>query len=402
DDEGAYFGYDKTSFGILHRRFGSIEIRTIEITSAADAGGGDFVITMDGTAVTVTVGASATISEVTAAIVAKTDDFANAGRGWLVHTDDNVNVEFISFVSENATGTFSFVDTDSGVTAGVFQQDTTEVEGSAPTETWVAQADWNADPLDGSGPSGLNFSTSNTEFSPSNLNIYQVTFQYLGAGPIKYYIENPSNGRLILVHTVVSAGVTENAVFRDPSLRLSVIIKTDTGYTGGALTVKTASMGGFVQGKQTDIGVNNSASGSKTTTTTTPINILTIHNEVDFLGKENKVNVIPSFMTVSALGGNKSVLIEIVEEPTEVGGTVALTKVDSANSPMEFDVAGTTIVGGTVIFPVIIESGQSKEIDLTRFGFVLRPGARWVITARLITTGTNAAVSVGVTWLERF
>ena len=40
DDEGLYFGYNGTSFGVMRRAYGSLEIRTLTITGAADAGGG--------------------------------------------------------------------------------------------------------------------------------------------------------------------------------------------------------------------------------------------------------------------------------------------------------------------------------------------------------------------------
>ena len=135
DDEGLFFGYNGADFGVCRRAYGSLEIKSLVITQGADGTGGTFTITLDDTAVVVTVLANDTIAEVCAAIVAAQATFFNAGRGWEVHTDDNVGVEFISLVAEAAGGTFSFSDTGtSGVTAtGGFVQ---EVTGVAPTETW--------------------------------------------------------------------------------------------------------------------------------------------------------------------------------------------------------------------------------------------------------------------------
>ena len=192
DDEGLYFGYNGTSFGVMRRAYGSLEIKSLEITAGADGTGGTFTITMDGTAVTITVLANDTIAEVCAAIVAAQADFFNAGRGWEVHTDDNVSVEFISLVAENASGSFSFADVDSGVTAtGGFVED---VAGVAPTETWVAQADWNGDKMDGTGVSGMTL-------DPTKGNVYKIQFQYLGYGAQEFFIEDQLTGYLQLVHT---------------------------------------------------------------------------------------------------------------------------------------------------------------------------------------------------------
>jgi hypothetical protein len=126
DDEGFFFGYNGTDFGVLRRSGGSLEIKSLEITAGA-TNSGNITITIDDTAVVVAVTAADTIAEVVEKIVAAADDFGNAGRGWEVHTDDNVSIEFISLVAENATGTFSFTDTGSTlVTANSF---TTEVTG---------------------------------------------------------------------------------------------------------------------------------------------------------------------------------------------------------------------------------------------------------------------------------
>ncbi|GAG74670.1 unnamed protein product, partial [marine sediment metagenome] len=293
----------------------TLEIRTLEITGAADAGGGDFVITIDSSAVTVTVAASDTIAEVTAAIVAKAADFLNAGRGWEVHTDDNISVEFISLVSENAQGTFSFVDTDSGVTAGTFEQATTTVEGATPTNAWTAQTSWNLNTM--------------PAIDPTKLNVFKIQYQYLGAGAITYAIEDSDSGKLIDVHRIAYANTVTTASLRNPTLHMTMIAKTESGYSGGALSMKTASLAGFIEGDETLKGVRFSATGTKTTTGTTPVNVLTVHSELDFQGSFNKISAYPDFLTIAS-EQTKTVTILICVNPTRVDGAVALTAVDAA------------------------------------------------------------------------
>lgn len=392
DDEGFFFGFNGTAFSILHRHHGQYEIRKLTITAGADAGGGDFVITLDGTAVTISVEANDTISEVVAATVAAASDFAAAGRGWQVHTDDNISVEFISCVAEAAAGTFSFSDTDSGVTAGTFQQSTTEVLGVAPTEVWTAQTLWNRDTFDGTSSSGVTL-------DPTKLNVYQVQYQFLGAGSIEFFIENPETGHFILVHVIEYANTVTTSSLRNPTLHLSLIAKTEASYSGGALVMKTGSLAGFIEGLEAVLGIRHAVSNAKSTTGTTPVNVLTIHSQIDFQGSNNKIEVYPDYLTIAS-ETVKTVTFEIIRNPTQIDGTVVMTDIDSATSVMQKDVAGTTIVGGTELLILTLGTTESKVVDLKPLNLKLRPGDRWVFTAT-VASGSDAPVTVGITWLER-
>ena len=392
DDEGLFFGYNGTAFGILHRKHGSLEVRELSITGAADAGGGDFTVTMDGTPVTITVGASATIPDVTTAIKVAEGDFANAGRGWETRNHDNQKVQFVSLVAENATGTFSFADVDSGVTAGTFTQATTAVAGLAPTETWTAQANWNVDPLDGTGPSGM-------IIDPTQLNVFRIQFQYLGGGDIFFYVEDKDSGKFQLVHRMEHAGDDTTPTFTNPTFHMTCIAKTESGYSGGALTIKTASMGGFIEGMETEGGVRHATSNAKSTTGTTPVNILTIHNEEIYNGAWNKIAAFPDRLAISSEAG-KTVTVVICANPDTVGGTASYTDISTTTSVMAVDTAGTTVSGGTTLLPFTVQGAASLDIDLKPLNLNLRPGDRWVMTAEL-SSGADADVKVGITWLER-
>lgn len=392
NDEGLFFGYDGATFGLLHRRHGIMEVRLLTITGGADAGGGDFVITLDGDAVTVTTSANDTIAEVVTAIIAEADNFANAGRGWSVHTSDNSTLVFISFIAENASGAFSFVDTDSGVTAEAFNQATTSVLGVAPIEDWIPQTEWNVDKMDKFGPSGM-------KLIQANLNVYHIAFQYLGAGEINFGIENPETGRIGIVHRIKYANSTTSALFTNPTLGVAVIVRTETGYLGGTLSVKTSSLAGFIQGKETITGVRRSADGVKSTTGSTRVNVLTIYNDIIASGNRNRIHVYPDFVTIAS-EATKIVTIRIIVEPIQIDGPVLLTKIDSNSSVMSFDVGGTTIVGGRELIAFTITGTLGKEFDLTNLNLSIRPGERWVFVADL-SSGADALVAVGVSWLER-
>ena len=388
DDEGLYFGYNGTSFGVMRRSFGSLEIKSITITGAADAGGGTFTITLDGTPVTITCAGSETIAEVCALIVAEADAFGNAGRGWEVHTDDNISVEFISLVAENASGSFAFADVDSSVTAGAFSE---LVAGVAPTETWVAQTAWNVDKMDGSGPSGMTL-------DPTKGNVYKIQFQYLGYGAQEFSIEDQATGKFQKVHTFHYANQNTVPWCLDPTFHLNLIAKTESGYSGGALTMKTASMAGFIQGVESPDGVRRSALGT-VTSTTAEIVFLIIHNELDFNSRKNKITVYPDFLNFGN-EGTKELTIRLKKNPTSILGAGSLTDVQAGVSVMQYGTTGTTVTGGATLLTFVLQGGESKEVDLAKLRLKLRPGERFVFTQQG-TTGGLGENNIGISWAER-
>ena len=386
DDEGYFFGYNGVDFGILRRSSGSLEIKSLTITGGADGDGGDFTITLDGDAVTITVSASDTVAEVVAAIVAASDDFLHAGRGWEVHTEDNVSVEFVSLIAESAAGSFSFADVDSGVTAGAFS---TPVTGVAPTDNWVLQADWNVDVMDGSGKSGMTL-------DPTKGNIYRIQYQYLGYGSLCFCVEDADTGDIAPVHNLQYANRNIVPTLQDPTLHATLIAKTETGYSGGALTMKSSSLSGFTQGKVSREGIRRSISQEKSMTTTEQV-IMILHNELDFNGKHNKITVWPDFMSFGS-ESSKTTTLRLYKNPTVITGGAALTPIESGVSVMQTSQTGSTISGGARLLTMIFNGGGDR--NLAQFAAKIRPGERYVITGQL-SSGAASLVDVSMTWVER-
>lgn len=393
DDEMLAFGFNETEFSILHRKLGELEVRDLTITAGGDAGGGTFTLTLDGTPITITVpSGSATIADICALIILEVDDLGNAGRGWAAHTDDSITVTFTSFVAENATGTFSFTDVDSGVTTGTFNQATTDLEGSAPTENIIAQANWNIDKMDGTGPSGMTL-------DPTKLNVFDIQFQYLGAGNIFLSIEDVSTGRFQLVHIMLHAGTGTTPTFRNPTFRLSLIGKTDAGFSGAAQTIKSSSLAGFIEGKEAHFGVRHNASATITTNGTTEVVSLVLHNEETRNGTRNKVEVFPDHLTLIN-ESTRSIHVDIYENPTHINSGVALTAVNSTSVLL----AGTGVgirTSGKLFLTVSLTASQSKDLNIEHLGLKMHPKDTWAFVVTKSSGGVDGTVTVGASWLER-
>jgi len=92
-------------------------------------------------------------------------------------------------------GTYSFTSTGAGTLAtGTFSVKQT---GVAQTENWTYQENFNVDTLganvSGPNPSGM---TLNSQY----LNVFQINFRWLGAGEIRYAIEDSVTGNMVFFH----------------------------------------------------------------------------------------------------------------------------------------------------------------------------------------------------------
>jgi hypothetical protein len=245
--------------------------------------------------------------------------------------------------------------------------------------------------MDGTGISGHTLDTT-------KLNVFKINFQYLGAGNIHFYIEDPDTGEFQEVHMVKYAGTAQIPSLIDPTMHMTIIAKTESGYSGSALEMRTASMAGFIEGKESGHGIRNAASTEKTMSTTQQV-LFIIHNEVSFNSLKNKVTVYPDFITLST-EATKPVEVKIIANPTRIDGGAALTNVDSASSVMQYGNTGTTISGGETLAVFEVEAGSPVEMDFKAFETRLRPGERWVLTGQ-ISSGSNALCKAGISWQER-
>ena len=390
NEDALGFGYVGTEFGAFHRQNGATETRTLTFTTGAVTAGGTITITLDGDATEVEIVNGDSIQSVARAVGAVT--FA----GWNTQVI-GPDVVFISHTADVRAGAFTLVDTDTtGVeaTGGLVQT----ITGVAPTDTLIAQADWNLDNLDGDGDSA---NPSGMELDITKGNVYEVQFQWLGFGAIIYAVENPANGRFIEVHEIMFANTNTAPSLQNPSLPLS--IEVDNNGTTTDIIIKSSSMGAFTEGKVVDsLGLNNSAIGTASGDLTTETCFLAIKSKPVFQSQPNRVNFKPLLLTFSANGSGaaKFTTLRVVINPV-LGGPVTFTDVQTATSIMSFSTNGTTVTGGGVIGSFEFGSDVSSfQVDLAAISTEQAPGTLACITAE--TDGGTTDVDAAVIWRELF
>lgn len=267
-EQALQIGFNGTQFGILRQNEGKAHIHEFEITSGAD-GTETTTITLDGASYTANVTAG-TPEENAVEIASST--FA----GWLVEQEGAV----IRFLSESI-----------GVKAGVFSissatltgTETTLQVGAPNVETWVYQNDFNIDKLDGTGPSGVNLDLT-------KLNVWQINFRWLGAGEMRFAVEDPDNGDMIFFHHIHYSNRETTVHLDNPSLKVGYVVADLNGSGGSEVSVSGASMLGAIEGKIVPTTYPVAARGYRSggmNTINTIYHLLTVKNPIVH---NNKIN----------------------------------------------------------------------------------------------------------------
>lgn len=372
--EGFFFGYNGTAFGVLRRKGGAPEIRTLTVSTKSTTAE-NITITLDGDAHTTVAVTDATAGDTTTtANDIAAADYSDIGYGWTA-TAVGSKVVFTSWQSGSKTGTYSLSSATTAV--GSFAQ---TLAGADHTDTWVAQASWNgADIFDGNGLSGVTL-------DPTKGNVYQIKFQYLGYGLISFHIEDPDDGEMHLVHAIEYANANTSPSIENPSLPLSV--QSVNSSNTSSLVVKTASMAAFIEGKDALIGPRKGIQGDVTlgaTTTETPFLTLRVKEVFNSVFVRSKIKLL--FVSCSA-DHTKPVAVKFYVNATL---TAASFSDVSSESIAEYDTSATAFTGGTYLFSVLLGKDGQEVIDLTDHmeEGVINPGDS--LTATIAPKSGNSA-----------
>ena len=252
----------------------------------------------------------------------------------------------------------------------------------------TVQADWNQDPMDGTGPSGVVLDTSKG-------NVFQIRYQWLGYGTIAYYIENPATGILEVVHREAYANLNTVPSTDNPTFPMCVMSENTTNDTD--IIIKTASMGVYTEGDPEVVGHPRAAVENSKAGITTETNILTIKNKPTYQSVTNQVRINADLLTMVS-DGTKNVTVKVYLDTT-LGGTPSYTDISTNTSVVSYDTAGTTITGGTLLGVFHLAKNAQSVVDLSNFHFVMHPGQILTFAAE---SSASTEVDIAIAWQERF
>lgn len=207
------------------------------------------------------------------------------------------------------------------------------------SNTRVAQADWNQDPLDGTGPSGITLDASKAQ-------ILYMDVEWLGLGTVRtgFIID----GAFVPAHNFNHANLVTTTYITTASLPLRYEM-TNVGATSGASTLKQVcstviSEGGYqLSGQQQSIGT--AVNAPKTLTTAG-----TFYPLVSLRLKTTRLDAIVILSAISILGvtNNATYKWEVVAGGTTTGGTWVSA---GTNSGVEYNITGASFssTGGRIL-----------------------------------------------------
>ena len=207
------------------------------------------------------------------------------------------------------------------------------------TNNRVAQANWNQDPLDGTGPSGLTLDSSKAQ-------ILYMDVEWLGLGTVRtgFII----NGAFVPAHNFDHANLVTTTYITTASLPLRYEM-TNLAATTGASTLKQVCSTVISEGGYELRGAQLSA-GTPITTPKTLTTAGTVYPVVSFRLKSTRLDGIAILTAISILGvtNNANYQWSVVVNGTTTGGTWVSA---GTNSSVEYNITGTSFssTGGRIL-----------------------------------------------------
>lgn len=227
----------------------------------------------------------------------------------------------------------------------------------AVVNTPVAQASWNVDPMDGSGPSGITLDLTKAQ-------ILFMDLEWLGVGTVR--IGFVINGNFYVCHKFHHANIITSTYITTASLPLRYEI-TNTGATSGASTLKqicstVLSEGGYqLNGLQQAIGIP----------VTTPRNLAVAGTFYPIVSLRLKTSpnrldgiiICTAISVIATSAGNYN--WQVVASGTTTGGTWTSA---GASSSAEYNITGSSFTGGRILASGFfsVSNQGSTQVDILK------------------------------------
>lgn len=390
-EDGYSFGYSGSTadnasrkIGILHRRNGKAEIRQLTITTAP-TGTQTATITLDGTPYTVTLTNSTSTAYTAAQIGALLNANTVLRNTWDIEACGGT-VSFVYYSPGSRNGTYSFSSTGAGTIAvGAFSQ---IQAGASPVDNWTYVDSWN-----GTVP----------DFDPTKLNVFGMDMRWLGAGRVRFFMEDPATGKMVLVHTQQYASTQLTPHILKPSLR--VVYRSGT--TSNAITasknvvVRGASIFAAVQGERIQTGGSQAYFSAQTGNKAqdTVHHLLSIQNPYVRNSSVNKSTLVIQDLTISTQGSDPSI-IYVIKNAVGTSDYLVFNPLPGA-SAYNFAQYSVSTVSENLSLDILnniqtLGQNGNQKFDLAAYNLALAPGD-WV-SVFLSSTSTITRTAVGITW----
>lgn len=270
-----------------------------------------------------------------------------------------IAVRLIADVTGTQVATWGYFDDRNGAyfgqdSGGLFV--TTLRDGTEIGKTY--QANWNADPLNGTGPSGLTLNTTNG-------NIYRIVYSWYGYGTIEWQVVQGDANNVQIVIVVNRYRPVAQTSMTDPNLPIRARIQNGAT-TATSYSLFVASRQYSIQGKyEPERRITSQYNLNLTLTTSAFVPVVSFRRDPTFpiATRSNSASVkIEGFDMVCSV----DLLYEIRFNPTLATASWQ-TPSDSTNTEtaVQSDIAAIAMSGGIPIFAGIAGGGNKQSSFLS-------------------------------------
>ena len=268
------------------------------------------------------------------------------------------------------------------------------VTGS-PTESIVPQAAWNADTMDGNGPSGITLDISKAQ-------ILFMDIEWLGEGTVR--LGFVIDGNFIVCHRFNHANLITSTYITTGSLPLRYEISA--GVAGIVATLKQVCSTVISEGGYELRGLQQAA-GTPITSPKALATAGTLYPMVSIRLKSTRLDGIVVATAISIIGNTSANYNwQVLAAGTTTGGSWVSA---GANSSVEYNLTGTSFAGGRIIASgyFTATSSTSVSVDILRAALLATQLERNGLTGTtyefslILTAGTNTETAfASMDWEE--
>lgn len=227
---------------------------------------------------------------------------------------------------------------------------------------------------------------------------YQIQYQWLGFGMIRWYYEDKGSGEFVLMHSEQYANSNSVPSIYNPSLPLMAEVKNTGNTTSLELLTASAMAGREGSGIKTNhpLRFERTAVVTRSSVTTESV-LLVISNSTTYQGQNNRIQIQLDALAV-AVEGTKPVSIRGVLNCT-AGSALSFSAFNATTSPAYTSTTIAAISGGSNMFGWNLAKSDSMVADMSQYSAFLQPGDRLCIVAK---SDNASQVELSATWGEDY
>lgn len=203
----------------------------------------------------------------------------------------------------------------------------------------VAQADWNCDPMDGTGESKIDLDFTKTQ-------ILVIDLQFLGVGRVRVGFD--VDGKIVYAQEFRNANNLSTVYMSSGSLPLRIRVENDGTATGtltlDSICVSVISEGGYESASFPQFGASNEVTGVATSTTLLPL--LSLRPKTAFNTGRWCGHIVPQSYGLAV--ESRIHEYQLIKNAT-LSTSASFVDVNSTFSAAQVDVGSTSVTGGIIV-----------------------------------------------------